>query len=136
MMLRLDANTTLNQSYMLFITLVNITYQSRNQYLSSVHSWDSSPWLVLHISLFLLFTVCHVVLLFFKCIINLTSFLFKSNFISFPICDSALLLSHYYYCYTVIITIFIPYYKQIYIHIDIYFVFLSTCSVSTCSLIQ
>ena len=30
-MLRLDANTTVNQSYLLFITLVNITYQSRNQ---------------------------------------------------------------------------------------------------------
>ena len=27
-MLQLDANTTLNQSYVLFITLVNITYQS------------------------------------------------------------------------------------------------------------
>ena len=27
-MLRPDANTTLNQSYVLFITLVNITYQS------------------------------------------------------------------------------------------------------------
>ena len=93
-------------------------------------------WCYISHCFFFFFTVSHVVLLFFKCIINLTSFLFKSNFISFPICDSALLLSHYYYCYTVIITIFIPYYKQIYIHIDIYFVFLSTCSVSTCSLIQ
>ena len=27
-------------------------------------------------------TVCHVVLVFFKCVINLTSFLFKSRFIS------------------------------------------------------
>ena len=49
-------------------------------------------------------TVCRVVLVFFNCIaffciINLTSFLFKSKFISFPICDSAHLLSHYYYCY-------------------------------------
>ena len=44
-------------------------------------------------------TVCCVVLVFFKCVINLTSFLFKSKFISFPICDSAHLLSHYYYCY-------------------------------------
>ena len=42
-MLRLDANTTLNQSYVLFITLVNITYQSGDQYLPSIHSWDSSP---------------------------------------------------------------------------------------------
>ena len=43
--------------------------------------------------------ICRVELVFFKCVINLTSFLFKSKFISFPICDSAHLLSHYYYCY-------------------------------------
>ena len=105
-MLRFDANTTLNQSYVLFITLVNITYQSGYQYLPSIHSWDSSPWQVLYI-LFLCFvcvcvfflSVCCLVLVFFKCVINLTSFLFKSKFISFPICDSAHLLSHYYYCY-------------------------------------
>ena len=54
-MLRLDANTTLNQSYVLLITLVNITYQSRDQYLPSIHSWDSSPWQVLYIPLFLIF---------------------------------------------------------------------------------
>ena len=35
-MLRLDANTTLNQSYVLFITLVNITYQSGDQYIPSI----------------------------------------------------------------------------------------------------
>ena len=86
-MLQLDANTTLNQSYVLFITLVNITYQSGDQYLPSIHSWDSSPWQVLYIPLFFVFcvcflTVCCVVLVFFKCIINLTSFLFKSRFIS------------------------------------------------------
>ena len=51
-MLRLDANTTLNQSYVLFITLVNITYQSGDQYLPSIHSWDSSPSQVLYIPLF------------------------------------------------------------------------------------
>ena len=51
MMLRLDANTTLNQSYVLFVTLVNITYQSGDQYLPSIHSWDSSPWQVLYIPL-------------------------------------------------------------------------------------
>ena len=34
-----DANTTLNQSYALFINLVNITYQSVDQYLPSTHSW-------------------------------------------------------------------------------------------------
>ena len=54
-MLRLDANTTLNQSYVLFITLVKITYQSGNQYLSSIHSQDSSPWQVLYILLFFFF---------------------------------------------------------------------------------
>ena len=85
-MLPLDANTTLNQSYVLFITLVNITYQSGDQYLPSIHSWDSSPWQVLYIPLFcfvcVFLTVCRVVLVFFKCVINLTSFLFKSRFIS------------------------------------------------------
>ena len=83
-MFQLDANTTLNQSYVLFITLVNITYQSGDQYLPSIHSWDSSPWMVLYIPLFcfLCFLNCCVVLLFFKCVINLTSFLFKSRFIS------------------------------------------------------
>ena len=43
-MLQLDANTTLNQSYELFITLVNMTYQGGDQYLPSIHSWDSGPW--------------------------------------------------------------------------------------------
>ena len=84
-MLPLDANTTLNQSYVLFITLVNITHQSGDQYLSSVHSWDSSPCQVLYIPLFcvcVFLTVCRVVLVFFKCVINLTSFLFRSRFIS------------------------------------------------------
>ena len=86
-MLRLDANTTLNQSYVLFITLVNITYQSGDQYLPFLHSWDSSPWQVLYIPLFcfvcvLFVTACRVVLAFFKCITNLTSFLFKWTFIS------------------------------------------------------
>ena len=86
-MLQLDANTTLNQSYVLFITLVNITYQSGDQYLPSIHSWDSSPWQVLYMHCFVFFlcvflTVCRVVLVFFKCGINLTSFLSKSRFIS------------------------------------------------------
>ena len=101
-MLRFDANTTLNQIYVLFITFVNITYQSGDQYLPSIHSWESSPWQVLYIPLFFvvfLKTVCRVVLVFFKCVINLTSFLLKSKFISFPICNSVHLLSHYYYCY-------------------------------------
>ena len=43
-MLPLDASTALNQSYVLFINLVNITYQSGDQYLSSIYSWDSGPW--------------------------------------------------------------------------------------------
>ena len=85
-MLRLGANTTLNQSYVLFITLVNITYQSGDQYLPSIHSWNSSPWQVLYIPLFcfvcVFLTVCCVVLVFFKCVINLTIFLFQSRFIS------------------------------------------------------
>ena len=51
-MLRLDAITTLNKSYVLFITLVNITYQSRDQNLPSIHSWYSSAWQVLYIPLF------------------------------------------------------------------------------------
>ena len=127
-MLQLDANTTLNQSYVLFITLVNITYQSGDQYLPSIHSWDSSPWQVLYIPLFcfvcVFLTVCRVVLVFFKCVINLTSFLFKSKFISFPICDSAHLLSHYYYCYNNYF-----YYYLLLIYIYIYFFFFSTCFV-------
>ena len=87
-MLWLDANTTLNQSYVLFITLVNITYQSGDQYLPSLHSWDISPWQVLYIPLIcfvyvcVFLTVCCVVLVFFKCVINPTSFLFKSRLIS------------------------------------------------------
>ena len=43
---------------------------------------------------------CRVVLVFFKCVINLTSSLFKSKVISFPICYSAHLLRHYYYYYS------------------------------------
>ena len=76
-MLWFDANTTLNQSYVLFITLVNITYQSRDQYLSSIHSWDGSPWQVLYIPLF-----CFLCVFLTVCVINLTSYLFKSRFIS------------------------------------------------------
>ena len=67
--------------------------------------------------IFVFLTVCSVVLVFFKCVINLTSFLFKSKFISFPICDSAHLLSHYYYCYNYY---FYHYLLLIYIYIYIY----------------
>ena len=48
--------------------------------------------------------------------VNLTSFIFKSKFISFPIYDSAHLLSHYYYYYN--------YYFYYYL-----FFFFSTCFV-------
>ena len=53
----------------------------------AIHSWDSSPWQVLYIPLFcfvcvFFLTVCRVVLVFFKCVINLTSFLFRSRFLS------------------------------------------------------
>ena len=83
--LRFDANTTLNQSYVLFITLIKITYQSGDQYLPPIYSWDSSPWQVLYIPLFCVcdfLTVCRAVFVFFKGVINLTSFLLKSRFIS------------------------------------------------------
>ena len=94
-MLWLDANTTLNQRYVLFNTFVNITYQRGDQYLPSIHSWDSGPWWVLYILLFcfacVFVTVCRVVLVFFKCIINLTSFLFKSTFFSL------LLFNHFFF---------------------------------------
>ena len=76
-MLRLDANTILNQSYIMFITLVNIIYQSGDQYVPSIHSWDSSPWQVFYILLF-----CFACVFLTVCVINLTSFLFKSRFIS------------------------------------------------------
>ena len=47
--LRLDANTNLLcivHYILLYITycLVNITYQSGDQYHPSMHSWDSCPW--------------------------------------------------------------------------------------------
>ena len=84
-MLPLDANTTLNQSYVMFITLVNITYKSRDQYLPSIYSWDSRPWQALYIPLFCFLCLFFNSLLCSVCIlsvINLTSFLFKSTFIS------------------------------------------------------
>ena len=45
----------LNQDYVLLITLVNITYQSGDQYLTFIHSWDSGLWWVLYILLFFFF---------------------------------------------------------------------------------
>ena len=107
-MLWLDANTTLNQSYVLFITLVNIIYQSGDQYLLSIHSWESSPWYVLYMPLFcfvcVFLTVCRLVLLSFNCVINLTSFLFKSSFISLLWCI------HFFF------TFFSPLIKQLFLH--------------------
>ena len=70
-MLPLDANTTLNQSYVLLITLVNIKYQSRDQYLPSIHSWDSSPWQVLYIPLFCFVCVFFNCLLCSACILQM-----------------------------------------------------------------
>ena len=70
-MLRLDANTTLNQSYVLFITLVNITHQSGDQYLPSIHSWDSSPWQVLYVPLFCFMCVFFNCLLCSACILQM-----------------------------------------------------------------
>ena len=98
-MLRLDANTTLNQSYVLFITLVNITYQSGDQYLPFIHSLDSSPWQVLFIPLFLIF-------FFFsssRCFkLFVVQCLYSSNVCKpdqFLILIKVYFLSHYYYYY-------------------------------------
>ena len=44
----------LHLSIYIFITLVNITYQTGNQYLPSIHSWDIGPWQVLYYKLLLL----------------------------------------------------------------------------------
>ena len=70
-MLQPDANTTLNQSYVLFITLVNITHQSGDQYLPSIHSWDSSPWQVLYVPLFCFMCVFFNCLLCSACILQM-----------------------------------------------------------------
>ena len=96
--LRPDADTTLNQSYVLFITLVTLHIRVRINisHLSIPEIVAHGKWYIPHC---FYLTACRVVLVFFKCIINLISFLFKSKFISVPICDSAHLLSHYYYCY-------------------------------------
>ena len=67
-MLWLDAITTLNQSYVLFITLVGITYQSGDQYLPSIYSWDSSPWQVLHIPFFFCFCFCFLPVVVLNCL--------------------------------------------------------------------
>ena len=78
MMLRLDANTTLNKSYLLFITLINNTYQRGDQHLSiylsiylsigSIHSLDSGPCQVLFVPLFPIFILQVVILSCFPCI--------------------------------------------------------------------
>ena len=57
------------------------------------------PTVCLFFFRFFFCNVCRAVLVFFKCLINLTSFLFKSKFISFSICDFSHPLSHYYCCY-------------------------------------
>ena len=60
-MLRLDANTSLNQSYVLFITLVNITYQSGDQY-----PHLSIPGIVAHGRCYI--SHCFVLCVFFNCL--------------------------------------------------------------------
>lgn len=86
--LQLDANIIMNQIYVLFTTLVNFTFLSRDQYLPSIHSWDSGSWKVLYIPLLLFFQlllwiVFHVGVVTFNKInfvpIYLTSFLFNSK---------------------------------------------------------
>ena len=106
-MLRPDANTTLNQSYVLFIALVNIAYQrggSVSPFYPFLGQWSLVG--VMYPTVFNFFFLPAVVLNCFLCSaciskthINLTSFLFKSKFICFQICDSAYLLSNYYYRY-------------------------------------
>ena len=113
----LDANKTLNQSYVLFIALValhikvgiNISHLSIPGIVNCGRCYIShcftSPG-----HCFKLF-LCAVLPL-FKRVIDLTNFLFKSKFISFPICDSAHLLYviiityNYYFCYYLLLIFF------------------------------
>ena len=73
---------------------------------------------------FVFLNCLYLVLVFFKCLINLTSFLFKSKFISLPICDSAPLLSQYYYCRFYYFLLLICIYIYIYSFFSTYFVLL------------
>ena len=59
-----DANTKLNQSYVVVITLVYMTYLGGDQYLPSIH-----PWYVLYIPLFLFFLLGCCFLLFFSLVL-------------------------------------------------------------------
>ena len=54
-MLRLDANITLHQTYVLLITLANSICQIGDEYIPSIHSWDISSWQLLYIPLFFYF---------------------------------------------------------------------------------
>ena len=101
-MLRLDANTTLNQSYVLLITLVNNTYQSWNQYLPSTipEIVARDRCYISHCFFFFLFT--RPLFSYSVCILQTRNeFNQVPNQIKvyFPICDSVHLLSHYYYYY-------------------------------------
>ena len=51
--------------------MVNITYQSRDQYVPSVYSWDNSPWQVLYIPLFCFVCVCFNCLSCSACILQM-----------------------------------------------------------------
>ena len=81
----------------------------------------SIPEIVVHrkcyISHCFFLTVPRVVPVFFKCVISLTSFLFKSKFTSFPICDSAHLYSAHQ---VIIVTVIIIILLLLIININIY----------------
>ena len=108
----------------MYCSLLKLTLHIRAGINISHLSILSIPGIVAHgrrcISHCFFLTVCLVALVFFKCVINLSSFLFKSKFISFPICDSAHLLSHYYYCYNYY---FYNYLLLIYIYIYFFYMF-------------
>ena len=97
----------------MFLTLVNITYQSGGSaslfypFLGQRPLVGAISHIAFNLLFFYLFTFFpSVVLNCFLCSacisktpINLTSFLFKSKFLSFQTCGSAHLLSLYYCCY-------------------------------------
>ena len=121
-MLQLDADTTLNQSYVLFITLANIKYQSGDQYLPSFHSWDSSPCQVLYIPFLKFFSpfLPAVVLNCLSCsacilqtrnkpnqfLIQIKGYFF-SNLLFNPSFKSLLLLYNYYFYHYLLLIFFL-----------------------------
>lgn len=69
-MLRLDANAALDQSYLFSITLVNMTYKSRDQYRSSIHSWDSGLWQALYVPPFFYYYSWRFFLVLFRAVLK------------------------------------------------------------------